>query len=383
MWRPQQYKRTGLKSGIDPATLNNSLAAGHIVYSVCPHLTPILSLRHLSYLSGVSYRFLRGIVARRQEDDYKIFRIKKYRSPQNNLFRIICVPEPRLMRAQRWINKNILKYGKTHPASVAYSSGCDIYKAAEPHCSCNWLIKLDIISFFESISEIRAYRAFRTLGYQPLVSFEMARICTRLGSLTNIRKQSQWWVHNNDYGVISEYLNDRIGHLPQGAPTSPVLSNLAVIDFDKEIQSIADDKGLIYTRYADDLCLSTIDSNFNRAHAGEVISKIYSAMPKFGFSPNRLKTRISPPGSRKVVLGLIVNGEKPKLSRDFRMKLRQHIYYIMHPEIGPSKHAEKRGFVSVWGLRNHVEGLIAHAQSIDELFAQSCKEKLRMANWPL
>ena len=72
-------------------------------------------------------------------------------------------------------------------------------------------------------------------------------------------------------------------------------------------------------------------------------------MGRVGLSPNVTKTRVLPPGARKVVLGLLVDGQEPHLTREFRARLRQHIYYLLHPDIGPVRHAAKRGFISVRG----------------------------------
>ncbi|MGH8508245.1 MAG: reverse transcriptase family protein, partial [Gammaproteobacteria bacterium] len=144
-----------------------------------------------------------------------------------------------------------------------------------------------------------------------------------------------------------------------------------MIEFDKRAVGISDAHGLVYSRYADDLCLSTDNSTFSRGEATTVIGKIYRVMTDFGLSPNITKTRVSPPGGRKVTLGLLVDGSEPKLTREFRASLRQHIYYITHPTIGPAKHAAVRRFDSVMGLRNHIQGLISYARHIDPSFADT------------
>ena len=174
-----------------------------------------------------------------------------------------------------------------------------------------------------------------------------------------------------------------MGHFPQGAPTSPMLSNLAMKEFDKNVAIIARNNNLVYSRYADDLCLSTTNDNFSRKKAKNVISSIYKQMGKIGLSPNITKTQIIPPGARKIVLGLLVDGDKPKLSREFRSKLRMHFFYTMRADIGPSLHAKNRGFDSVLGLKNHIEGLIAYAGQIDPKYANSCTVKMKSISWPL
>lgn len=71
------------------------------------------------------------------------------------------------MYLQRWINLHILKKVPVHPASFAFSEGSSIFKCANKHTGARWLIKMDITGFFESVSEIQAFRVFKSLGYQP------------------------------------------------------------------------------------------------------------------------------------------------------------------------------------------------------------------------
>src|SRR6266567_161634 len=304
-WRPQSYRRVAEQRGTNSTVLKNALATGRVTVDVDPALPPVFSLRHLAYLADVDYGFLRAVVSRDLSEPYKIFRIGKRSSRYGERrFRIICVPDPELMRVQRWINARILSRGKPHPASKAYAKESTIYQAAEAHCCCKWMFKLDIVNFFESISEIAVYRVFRRLGYQPLVSFEMTRLCTRSGTDTPSRRRRRWNSILDPRPVICAYAFARMGHLPQGAPTSPMLANLAVRDFDKEVSQIADENGLVYTRYADDLTLSTHDRAFSRVRIGAVIRGIYSAMIEVGLSPNTAKTHVLPPGAKKIVLGL-------------------------------------------------------------------------------
>ena len=81
---------------------------------------------------------------------------------------------------QRWIHKNILMHVHSHPASYAYKEKTSPRDAAAMHAGCKWMIKLGATNFFESILEPDVYRVFREMGYQALVAFELARICTRV-----------------------------------------------------------------------------------------------------------------------------------------------------------------------------------------------------------
>jgi RNA-directed DNA polymerase len=383
-WRPQHFRQIGEERRVAPGILTNALATAAQTVAIDPRLPPIFTLRHLAYLTDSDYGFLRAIAARELDDPYTVFRIrKKGRFGPRNEFRIICVPSPALMRVQRWIAEEILSRGRPHSASFAYAQGNRIVSAAELHCGCRWLIKLDVRRFFESISEIAAHRVFRSFGYQPLVAFELARLCTRVRMTESRERLDRWRRLGVGHYAIPRYSKRYIGHLPQGAPTSPMLSNLAVRTFDENVSGLAESQALVYTRYADDLCLSTRRRDFTRDQAVRVVREVYRAMGRVGLAPNISKTQIVPPGARKVVLGLVVNDSKPRLMQEFRDRLRQHLYYLERADVGPVEHAERRGFASVQGLRNHVTGLLAFARQIDPAFAEGCEAKLTRIRWPL
>ncbi|MEP3920561.1 MULTISPECIES: reverse transcriptase family protein [Paracoccaceae] len=386
-WRSQHFKKFATNKGADAHIVDASVAVGKALIEKSPNSPPIFSLKHLAYSAEVKYRVLREAVERKTPERYRIFKIQKRSDPRSTSkrYRIICVPDAQLMKAQRWIVQNILAHGRTHDASVAYKPGSNIVDAASLHCGCKWLIKLDIVNFFESVTERSAYRVFHEMGYQPLVAFELARICTRKGDPTTVRNRSskKWRATRETHTTINSYSDAGIlGHLPQGAPTSPMLSNLAMHDFDQSVEEIANEFGLTYTRYADDLTLSTASKDFSRVKAQEAISRIYQVIRKYSFEPNFTKTQIVPPGARRVVLGLLVDGSRPKLTKQFRDRLRLHLHHIGPNGAGAIKHAELNHFQSVFGLRNHIEGLISFAHSVDPDYAKKAWKALNEAAWP-
>ncbi|MEN8832043.1 MAG: reverse transcriptase family protein [Pacificibacter sp.] len=386
-WRSQHFKKFAIGKGADPLVVDASVAVGRAIVTKSPNSPPLFSLKHLAYSADVKYRVLREAVERKTPERYRIFKIRKRSDPQSKTkrYRIICVPDPQLMKAQRWIAQNILPHGRTHDASVAYKRSSNIVDAASLHCGCKWLIKMDIVNFFESVTEQTIFKVFQEMGYQPLVAFELARVCTRKGEPTFTRNRSfkRWRAKYGSHTTIHSYSNvDILGHLPQGAPTSPMLANLAMYDFDLAVENIATNLGLTYTRYADDLTLSTASDNFSRAKAQEAVSRIYRTVQAFSFEPNFTKTQIVPPGARRVVLGLLVDGERPKLTKQFRDRLRLHLHHIGPNGAGALKHAERNHFQSVFGLRNHIEGLISFAHSVDPDYARNAWEAFNKAKWP-
>ncbi|MGX6571440.1 reverse transcriptase family protein [Cupriavidus necator] len=367
--------------------LDAAVQTGKAIVRMNARLQPVFTLRHLAYLTDCDYGLLRAIVGRSIQNPYRVFRIHKRPSPDGQeRYRTICAPDPQLLTVQRWLATNVLNHAASsiHSASKAFAPGCTLLHAAEPHCGAKWLIKVDVQNFFESVSEIAAYRVFRALGYQALVAFEFARLCTRLGNSTLRRSHPQWLRDPWRCYEIAAYDHSlgRIGHLPQGAPTSPMLANIAMHAADEVLHALAMSFRLTYTRYADDLIFSTTDPGFTRELASSVVRSVYSILGKYGFSPNVAKTQIVPPRARKVVLGLLVDEPSPRLPREFREKIRMHLYYIKKDGVGPAHHAARRGFTAVASLRNVLYGLAAFATQIEPQYGASIRKELDSVTWP-
>jgi len=386
-WRSQHFKKYAKKLGSDQKIIDNAVKIGANIQSISPNAEPIFSLKHLSHATDIDYRMLREIVERKVPERYRTFRIKKRsnKGVSKDRYRIICVPDPGLMALQRWINDNILAAGKVHESSVAFRAKSNIVDAAKLHCGCGWLIKLDIVNFFESITEQMVYQVFASMGYQPLVAFELARVCTRKGQKSPARNRlfKRWRTRYYHYSGIPSYASsDILGHLPQGAPTSPLLANLVMHEFDREMYDVAETYGLTFTRYADDLTFSRHEGGFSRKMAENAVSAFYQIIRRYNFSPNYTKTNIVPPGARKMVLGLLVDGQEPRLSKEFRNKLRMHLHHIGPNGRGVVKHAEENCFKSIYGLKNHIGGLISYANQVDNQFAKSAWDKFNRVSWP-
>lgn len=388
-WSSQHFRVEAERAGIDSGVIANALVTAKVLHSVSPHLPPIFSLKHLANLTGNEYVRLRSIVRRDEQEPYRLFRLRKKPSFQgDHRFRIIAIPQPSLMRTQRWIAQEILAQLRPHTAAVAYVKHGRVKNAAAVHCQSKWLIKLDITNFFESIDERAVYRVFRDAGYQALVAFELARICTRLGGRTSSKAGGRWYSRRDLGAKISAYRVYRhgggpsVGHLPQGAPTSPMLANLAVKGLDTDLEALADRYGLRFTRYADDITFSTREKLLD-ATRQRILAEAFNILRRHGFSPNKAKTRVAGPGDRKVVLGLLVDGPDPCLSRDFRANLRRHLHYLLREDVGPTKHARARGFTSTIGLRNHLLGLLSYARQVDEVYAARCRADFDRIIWPV
>lgn len=376
MWSPQLYINNGIEQGVERDLLD--LCVEQIEHSISqnPALPSLLSLNHLATRSKVPYLVLRSIVERDFQSGYRKFSIKKRSGGR----RFIHVPNPSLLTVQKWIHKHILLRIPSHPNSFAFSPGKSIYQCASRHSGARWVVKMDITGFFESISEIQVYRVFRGLGYSKLVSFELTRICTVGVQHPSPRFRSPIWRVKNRNTNISSYQSEVMGYLPQGAPTSPLVSNLVMKQIDNLLTAKAREYRATYSRYSDDLTFSSRDETFSRKKAGRLVFEVGQILGKSGFKPQNRKTKVIGPGQRKIILGLQVNEGTPRLQREFKDRLRQHFHYI--EKFGPVEHVRRREFDSVWGLKSHLRGMIDYAKMVEPSIADEYLVRFNNIDWP-
>jgi len=207
--------------------------------------------------------------------------------------RPLHVPDREIAQHQRFILRSILECIPVSSCAFAYRQGVSAADCARPHLRQETLIHLDLRNFFGSITEDTVFRCLlRDTGYsRQLVGF-LARICCYRG------------------------------RLPQGACTSPVLSNICFRACDDALQTYAESCGLVYTRYSDDIYLSG-----HITDAGAVIRTAESILRQHGFTLNREKTRVLPRNTQQRVLGITVN-DKLQVSRAYRDALRQELHYL-------------------------------------------------------
>lgn len=376
LWSPHIYVAEGERRGLSEDLLNTAVEQIESLEFGSHKLPSLLSLNHLSVRTDVPYLYLRGIVNRSDHEAYRKFSIRKRSGGR----RFIHVPAPGLGIVQRWMNTHILRKVPPHQCSYAFSPGSSIIACASRHCGARWLIKMDITGFFESISEIQVYRVFLGLGYQPLVAFELARLTTIGPADFSPRHNDRAWKVLKDNESIPTYSEAVLGYLPQGAPSSPMLSNLVMKNLDQEILSAAKDSGLTYTRYSDDLTFSTRRRDFRRQDASALIHDVQKIISPVGFRPQHRKTKVVSPGSRKIVLGLLVDEKQPRLRKEFKDNLRQHMYFL--EKRGPAEHAKARNFHTLWGMKCHLRGLIDFAKMVEPDYSKVLLDRFVKLDWP-
>jgi RNA-directed DNA polymerase len=326
---------------------------------ISQNLPVIFSLTHLAHITGVDSSILEQSIARtRERADYNIFAIRKRSGGK----RYIHASRSELFSVQKFLNQELLQKLSCHSSAYAFSKGSSIYKCAAQHCDARWLLQFDLKDFFYSINEHQVFDLFLSLGYKKLLAFEMARICTTTRLPLEKRK---YLIEIEKWRRISENLPyeplSTIGVLPQGAPTSPMLSNMIAKDLDVDISKYATSNNLIYTRYADDITLSAY--SLDKKRIGKILNSVHHLIIEHGFHENLKKRRVSGPGSRKVVLGLLIDNEKPRLQKHTKKRINGILYAIN--KFGLKATADHIGFQSTLGLYHHIGGLISSIKNID------------------
>lgn len=205
--------------------------------------------------------------------------------------RMITAPKRELKSVQRRILDQILSEIPYHDNAFGFIPGRNIVSNARHHLGKNVVVSMDIQDFFPSIKFPRVYGVLRKIGFQKRVAGVITSLCT--------------WEDA----------------LPQGAPTSPALSNLVAYRLDQKLSTYAGARSWSYTRYADDL---TFSSNEKRAadHLVHVVRKI---VQEEGFQVNDKKTKIMRPHKRQWVTGLVAN-EEPNVIRWKYRQLRAAVH---------------------------------------------------------
>ena len=220
-------------------------------------------------------------------------------------FRNLSVPDEVLKSIQKQIAEVLLIHSPTSRYAKAYRFGSSTLRNAKHHVGKQVVLKLDILHFFDSIR----YSTVKDKVFPEEIYAEPLRIL-----LTMLR-----------------YYKDA---LPQGAPSSPTITNIILYEFDEQMGQWCRDRGIAYTRYCDDM---TFSGDFEPS---EVIGYVRLELKKMGFLLNEQKTRIQRPGQQQTVTGIVVN-EKLSIPADYRRKLRQKLYYCK--KFGIQEHLQKVG----------------------------------------
>ena len=270
--------------------LNDTLAKAYIVYIdflLSKNLPVIFETEHLAFLLGRSKLYMNSVVFS-PESHYRKFKMKK----RSGGFREIDVPFPALLECQYWIYENILAKVPLNNCAHGFAKKKSIVTNARVHLNQSVLLKIDLKNFFPSIGKDRVIALFHRLGFPTEIAFYLASICC---------------------------LRDC---LPQGAPTSPSISNIICIKLDNRLLAFAKKFGLKYTRYADDLAFS------GEEIPAKFIDYISSIVKDEGFEINTNKTQLHNKKGKRILTGISISSDSLKVPKDYKRKVFQEIHYI-------------------------------------------------------
>lgn len=260
--------------------------------------------------------------------------------------RELAAPHRSLAAAQRWIFENILVKLAFHPAAHGFVKHRSIRSNALPHVGQHTLINVDLKDFFPTITFPRVCGALKQLGYSPAVATVLALLCTE-----SPRRKVE-------YAGRMFHVATGPRTLPQGACTSPALSNLIARRLDSRLAGIASKLGWTYTRYADDLSFSAGDAAQPSPKVGYLLARIRHITDDEGFSVNEKKTRVLKRSTAMAVTGVVVN-KRPGVRRREVRRLRAILHNARKHGLAAQNRANHPNFES------QLRGRIAFVQMIN------------------
>jgi S1-C subfamily serine protease len=291
-------------------------------------------IKHLYYRGGMLRHYLE-------------FEIPK----KNGGKRKILAPSDKLKTLQSRL-AGLLKtiYNPREPVK-AFREGSSIVANAWPHCRKKFVFNIDLENFFGTItfSRIRGMLIANPYSLTP----ETATVIAHLTTVNGI--------------------------LPQGAPSSPILSNMLCASMDRDLYSLAKHNRAVYTRYADDITFSFycpidfIPSNMVESSASndrpnhyhsKVGSELRSMIDKHGFTINMKKVRLQGPGERRTVTGLVTN-QKPNVPRPYIRKTAALIHSIeKHGEQAANAIYKDKNPNTSGVLESHIHGRLLFIKQV-------------------
>lgn len=265
---------------------------------------------------------------------YKVYTIPK----RNGGEREISHPSRSLKAIQRWLTRNLLAKAHVHEAATAYEPGCSIRANAAKHAGTKYTLRMDFANFFPSFDRRSVEEFLRRVARERLILLT-----------------------EEDISFASRIFC-RHDRLTIGAPSSPKLTNAMMYDIDKAIYTYATDQNMIYTRYADDLFLSSFVANQLTTAEG-VVRGIISEHTCPRLKLNDEKTlHLSMRGHRSVTGLVLTPTGQVSLGRARKRELKSLVYRALSNKLNPVERA-------------YLSGMIAFAADAEPSFVASMTKK--------
>jgi hypothetical protein len=284
--------------------------------------------------------------------------------------RLIEIPKPWLKEMQRQILAEILERIPSHPVVHGFIKGRSIKTFASPHVGKRVVLRMDLQNFFPSFPAARVSSVFRTMGYPESVADLLGGICT------NATPRDAWKEATSDVDRQQLWEARKLysrPHLPQGAPTSPMLANVCSYRMDCRLTGLAESAGASYTRYADDLAFSG-DEEFEK-RVDRFSTNVAAILVEEGFTVHHRKTRIMRKGMRQHLAGLVANQHVNVVRRDFDL-LKAILTNCVR--LGPDSQ-NRDGHPS---FRSHLEGRVGFVEMIHPTKGKRLRRICQEIKWP-
>jgi RNA-directed DNA polymerase len=324
-----------------------------------------LSSGQLAWLADV-----RGLERTVEAEKLRNYRYR-WAPRRSGLPRLIEAPKARLKEIQRWVLHEILDRVPAHDAAHGFTPGRSVLTHASLHTGRAIVVRIDLRDFFASVSAGRVYGIFRTLGYPASVAHSLTGLCSNTipSMVWNAIEPPQPHLIQARFWLGRQLATP---HLPQGAPTSPALANLAAFALDRRLDGLGDAFTLTYSRYADDLVFSgpRLTDRGNRTLL-EMVRRIVSDE---GFRVNDDKTSLRTAAQRQLVTGVVVNAHA-NVSRPEYDRLKAILHRIAVD--GPASY-DPRGAVD---LQAHLRGRVAWVGALNPHRGEKLRRLLDAIDW--
>ena len=250
------------------------------------------TMKHLLYYCNPNHTFHR----------YKHFTIKK----KSGGFRQITAPRNKsFMLILNYVNEIFKAVYTPSEYAMGFTEGRSVVDNASRHKGMNYVFNIDLKDFFPSIEQPRVWKRLhlKPLNFPLPVANVLAGLCSMKGETDDTGK--------------CRYV------LPQGAPTSPIITNMICDTLDRRLAGLAKRFGLNFSRYADDITFSSMHNVYSAD--GEFRTELKRIIAGQGFTINETKTRLQKLGARQEVTGLIVS-KKVNVSQKYVRDIRNLLY---------------------------------------------------------
>lgn len=316
----QLFKDTGLQQAsrnITPLSLLSFADNKQLALACGKEVDKLqLDFRTIGLMLGISPGLVVQIMVK-PDKHYRSFEIPKRGGGTRN----IESPRTFLKVIQQFLADYFLSGLPIHDSVHSFRQKHSIVTNASQHCQKPFVANIDIENFFGMIRSQGVQKLLRDSGYSEKEADIIGGLCTK------------WEV------------------LPQGAPTSPTISNAYLFEFDETLSQLCQDRKLAYSRYADDITISGSDLDKIKEVIGLSEKLLFE---KYELKLNKSKTRIASQYGQQRVTGVVVN-ETPRPPRKFRRNVRAAIC-----------NAARSGDVSAEQI-NRLNGYVSYLESFDVL----------------